>query len=53
LAYIGEFQSEYINQEIYNLFEIDGKVSKQDLYTCAKAMGNWSPQECKTLRINF
>ena len=41
-AYIGEFQTEYINQEVYNMFENEGNISRDDLYICAKAMGGWS-----------
>ncbi len=46
-TYIGEFQTEYINQEVYNLFENDGMVTRKDLYTCAKAMGGWTESEGK------
>lgn len=41
-TYIGEFQTEYINQEVYNMFENEGNISRDDLYICAKAMGGWS-----------
>ena len=53
VAYIGEFQNEYINQEIYNLFEIEGKVIRGDLYTCARAMGGWTPEECENKILTF
>jgi hypothetical protein len=46
-TYIGEFQTEYINQEVYNLFENDGVVTRKDLYICAKAMGGWTQPEGK------
>lgn len=48
-TYIGEFQTEYINQEVYNLFENDGMVTRKDLYTCAKAMGGWTESEVENL----
>lgn len=41
-TYIGEFQTEYINQEVYNMFENEGNISRDDLYICAKAMGSWT-----------
>jgi hypothetical protein len=42
-GYIGEFSSEYINAEIFKLFDVDGsgKIDRNDLHECAKAMG-WS-----------
>ena len=46
-GYIGEFQTEYINQEVYTMFERDDMVSREDLYRCAKAMGGWSQQDGK------
>jgi hypothetical protein len=46
-TYIGEFQTEYINQEVYNLFEHEGMVTRKDLYICAKAMGSWTKPEGK------
>ena len=46
-TYIGEFQTEYINQEVYNLFENEGMVTRKDLYICAKAMGSWTQPEGK------
>jgi len=42
VQYIGEFQTEYINSEIFGLFEDEGRVLREDLYVCAKAMGGWS-----------
>ena len=48
-TYIGEFQTEYINQEIYNLFENEGMITRNDLYLCAKAMGGWTQDEGKLL----
>ena len=47
-GYIGEFSSEYINAEIFKLFDIDnsGKITREDLQECAKAMG-WSDQQRK------
>ena len=41
-TYIGEFQTEYINQEVYNMFENEGLITRDDLYICAKAMGSWT-----------
>ena len=41
-TYIGEFQTEYINQEVYNMFDNEGNISRDDLYICAKAMGSWT-----------
>ena len=40
-GYIGEFSSEYINAEIFKLFDYDGsgKITRSDLHDCAKAMG--------------
>ena len=46
-TYIGEFQTEYINQEISNLFENESTVTRSDLYLCAKAMGGWTQNEGK------
>ena len=46
-TYVGEFQTEYINQEVYNMFERDGMVSRTDLYRCAKAMGGWTTEDGK------
>jgi hypothetical protein len=46
-GYIGEFQTEYINQEVYNMFEVEGLITREDLYTCAKAMGGWQAKEGK------
>jgi hypothetical protein len=46
-TYVGEFQTEYINQEVYNMFECDGMVSRPDLYRCAKAMGGWTTEDGK------
>ena len=42
-GYIGEFSSEYINAEIFKLFDVDGsgKITRKDLHECAKSMG-WS-----------
>ena len=42
-GYIGEFSADYINAEIFKLFDADGsgKITKEDLQTCSKAMG-WS-----------
>lgn len=42
-GYIGEFSSEYINAEIFKLFDVDnsGKITREDLTECAKHMG-WS-----------
>jgi Ca2+-binding EF-hand superfamily protein len=42
-GYIGEFSSEYVNAEIFKLFDVDGsgKLNRDDLHECAKAMG-WS-----------
>jgi Ca2+-binding EF-hand superfamily protein len=42
-GYIGEFSSEYINAEVFKLFDVDGsgKIDRNDLHECAKAMG-WS-----------
>lgn len=48
-TYIGEFQTEYINQEVYNMFEREGTVTREDLYTCAKAMGGWHQGEGKSI----
>jgi hypothetical protein len=49
VQYIGEFQTEYINSEIFGLFEKDNRVLREDLYICAKAMGGWSQQDGKLL----
>jgi Ca2+-binding EF-hand superfamily protein len=40
-GYIGEFSSEYVNAEIFKLFDTDGsgKLTRADLHDCAKAMG--------------
>jgi len=42
-GYIGEFSSDYINAEIFKLFDVDGsgKITAEDLSHVAKAMG-WS-----------
>ena len=48
-TYIGEFETEYVNQEVYTMFEKEGMVTRQDLYRCAKAMGQWSEQDGKLL----
>ena len=47
-GYIGEFSSEYINAEIFKLFDVDnsGKITRDDLGECAKAMG-WTEQQRK------
>ena len=47
-GYIGEFSSEYINAEIFKLFDVDnsGKITRLDLQECAKAMG-WTEQQRK------
>ena len=47
-GYIGEFSNEYINAEIFKLFDTDGsgKLTRSDLHHCAKAMG-WSEQQRK------
>ena len=42
-GYIGEFSRDYINAEIFKLFDVDGsgKITKSDLEGVAKQMG-WS-----------
>ena len=47
-GYIGEFSSEYVNAEIFKLFDTDGsgKLTRADLHECAKSMG-WSEQQRK------
>ena len=57
VSYIGEFQTEHINSEIFGLFECENKVMKKDLYVCAKAMGGWTEQDGKFfvffISVNF
>ena len=47
-GYIGEFSTDYINAEIFKLFDItsSGKISKGDLHICSKAMG-WNALQRK------
>lgn len=47
-GYIGEFSRDYINAEIFKLFDVDGsgKITKEDLDSVAKQMG-WSSNQCK------
>ncbi len=42
-GYIGEFSTDFINAEIFKLFDVgqDGKITVEQLHICAKAMG-WS-----------
>lgn len=42
-GYIGEFSTDFINAEIFKLFDSfgDGKITVEQLHICAKAMG-WS-----------
>ena len=42
-GYIGEFSADYINAEVFKLFDVDGsgKITKEDLQQVAKSMG-WS-----------
>ena len=47
-GYIGEFSRDYINAEIFKLFDVDGsgKITKEDLDQVAKQMG-WSTRQRK------
>ena len=47
-GYIGEFSRDYINAEIFKLFDVDGsgKITKSDLDEVAKQMG-WSQRQSK------
>lgn len=40
-GYIGEFSHEFVNGEIFRLFDIkrQGLITLEEMYTCAKAMG--------------
>lgn len=42
-GYIGEFSTDFVNAEIFKLFDVggDGKITVEQLHICAKAMG-WS-----------
>jgi len=47
-GYIGEFSRDYINAEIFKLFDVDGsgKITKNDLDAVSKQMG-WNPRQSK------
>lgn len=47
-GYIGEFSRDYINSEIFKLFDVDesGQITKEDLNEVAKQMG-WEPKQSK------
>ena len=47
-GYIGEFSRDYINAEIFKLFDTDGsgKITKSDLEGVAKQMG-WNQRQSK------
>lgn len=48
-GYIGEFSRDYINAEIFKLFDADGsgKITKSDLDSVAKQMG-WNSTQRKS-----
>jgi len=47
-GYIGEFSRDYINAEIFKLFDVDGsgKITKDDLDAVAKQLG-WNSRQSK------
>lgn len=47
-GYIGEFSRDYINAEIFKLFDVDGsgKITKDDLEAVAKQVG-WNSRQSK------
>lgn len=51
-GYIGEFSRDYINAEIFKLFDVDGsgKITKEDLDAVAKQMG-WDSRQSKWIII--
>ena len=55
-GYIDEFSADFINGEIFRLFDVNGRgeIELDQLHVCAKAMG-WSPMQCKLflLRLMF
>lgn len=53
-AYIGEFSSDYINSELFKLFDVDGsgKITRDDLTGCAKSMG-WKPEQLDELLMEL
>ena len=52
-GYIGEFSRDYINAEIFKLFDVDGSgnITKEDLEEVAKQMG-WSQKQSKYLQLS-
>ena len=53
-GYIGEFSNDYINAEIFKLFDTDGsgKITHEDLAHVGKSMG-WSQQQVQELLIDM
>ncbi len=47
-GYIGEFSRDYINSEIFKLFDVDnsGQITKEDLNEVSKQMG-WDNKQSK------
>ena len=47
-GYIGEFSRDYINSEIFKLFDVDqsGQITKEDLNEVSKQMG-WDNKKSK------